>query len=193
MNTACAGTTGSSAGISTPACRASMIPAVSSVTSACSLTSRRCARSASSSPRRKNRRRAAPHPDDNVTVTPQYAAAAEARCRLTYEYRVRRHDGQFRRHLDTCVPRFDDSGRFLGYIGMLTDVEEMRQLSEQLHQAQKMQAVGQLTGGVAHDFNNLLTIILGNAELLSERITEPQRQRLVIGSAWSRERVDQYV
>jgi PAS domain S-box-containing protein len=118
------------------------------------------------------------HPEDDVTQTPQYEAAEKARSRLTYEYRVQRHDGEYRWFLDTCVPRFDAAGRFLGYIGMLTDVEDMRVMSEQLHQAQKMQAVGQLTGGVAHDFNNLLTIILGNAELLSELIAEPKLRRL---------------
>jgi PAS domain S-box-containing protein len=51
---------------------------------------------------------------------------------------------------------------------IITDVTEFRRLREQLHHAQKMETVGQLTGGIAHDFNNLLTVVLGNIELLME-------------------------
>ncbi|TDI64089.1 MAG: response regulator [Alphaproteobacteria bacterium] len=54
-----------------------------------------------------------------------------------------------------------------GYISTVTDVTADREAKHRLEQAQKMEAVGQLTGGVAHDFNNLLAVIMGNAELLA--------------------------
>ncbi len=69
---------------------------------------------------------------------------------------------------------YDASGRLLGIIFAIEDTRERNEVQSQLRQAQKMEAIGQLTGGLAHDFNNLLGVILGNLDLLEERF-EPGR------------------
>jgi two-component system cell cycle sensor histidine kinase/response regulator CckA len=107
------------------------------------------------------------HPDDRERVTASLRMALDGEAELwTADYRFRRGDGSYAEVLDRgCVVR-DAGGRAVRVIGAMSDVTERRQLEERLRQAQKMEAVGRLAGGVAHDFNNVLTAVRSYSELL---------------------------
>src|SRR5690606_38505526 len=91
-------------------------------------------------------------------------------------YRWQRADGTTIHVLDQCAPWADSEA---SWVGSLMDVTTEHALAEQLVQARKAEALGQLTGGIAHDFNNLLAAVLGGLRLLEGRIELGERERKV--------------
>lgn len=84
------------------------------------------------------------------------------------EVRQRRKNGEAYWVSLLVSPIRDRNGRTVAHVGISEDITERRRMAEHLRQAQKMEAVGQLTGGVAHDFNNILSVILTSAECLAD-------------------------
>ncbi|CAH2031234.1 two-component system sensor histidine kinase NtrB [Trichlorobacter ammonificans] len=106
------------------------------------------------------------HPDDVQRCQDTYLAAFTRRQPFVMEYRLRRHDGEYRTIRDHGAPLFSPDGAFSGYLGSCYDIHDQKMLEERLRHSQKMESIGILAGGVAHDFNNILSIILGYGGML---------------------------
>ncbi|MDQ6625250.1 MAG: PAS domain-containing protein [Verrucomicrobiota bacterium] len=106
------------------------------------------------------------HPEDRVRTVTGIREALTAGEQWSGEYRFRRADGVYIHLLERAVIVRDEAEGELRFVGSLMDITPRKQLQDQLIRSQKMEAFGQLAGGVAHDFNNFLTTILGYSDLL---------------------------
>jgi PAS domain S-box-containing protein len=127
------------------------------------------------------------HPEDRERWLSHVHPTDEAGKKIPLEFRIITKAGQVRWVSHACTEIHDDAGLLLGLRGSLADITELKQaaseqenLKHQLAQAQKMESIGILAGGVAHDFNNILSIILGYSELLLMELAEdnPAREKV---------------
>ncbi|RUO63391.1 PAS domain S-box-containing protein [Pseudidiomarina planktonica] len=118
------------------------------------------------------------HPDDLEVVSEDIHSVLDStQSNWELEYRFRYQSGDYATVIDRGYVLRDEHGKALRMIGSMLDVTERRIMDAKLRQAQKLEAVGHLTGGIAHDFNNLLTVILGNAELITEQLGQQSHLR----------------
>ena len=130
-------------------------------------------------------------PEDREQGRPAQALETAVReGRFEYEgWRVRKDGTRFWSHV-IIDPIRNNDGELLGFAKITRDVTErknnqeaLERAREALFQSQKMDAVGQLTGGVAHDFNNLLMAVMGNLDVLRKRLPDDERAHRLLESA----------
>jgi two-component system cell cycle sensor histidine kinase/response regulator CckA len=110
------------------------------------------------------------HKDDRPLVEDAVREALDGGASRIIQYRMRHKDGSWRVLESRSSAILDSQGKVATLVIVNRDVSEKKSLEEQFRQAQKMEAIGRLSGGVAHDFNNLLGVIIGYAEFLAERL-----------------------
>jgi len=119
------------------------------------------------------------YPEDLPLIQPRFQQALSEQI-SPLEFRLLNKTGEVKWLRSSNRPVYKED-RIVGLRGVLSDLTESRQLQSQLQQAQKMEAIATLAGGVAHDFNNILGIIVGNTELALEDVPEwsPAHQNMV--------------
>ena len=108
------------------------------------------------------------HPDDQPRVMAAIGEAIQAKSNFELEHRVLRADGTLGWTFSRAVPLRDANGEVVEWLGAASDITERKHAEARLREAQKLESLGLLAGGVAHDFNNLLVGVIGNASLAQE-------------------------
>ena len=121
------------------------------------------------------------HPEDRSALLAVFDdLLSSKRSFASIEIRIRHREGEWRRLRCHFSPLFDENGQIEGVVISGRDITEMKRLEEQLVQAEKLAAMGQMLAGVAHELNNPLTAILGASELVRDRpgVDENTRKQL---------------
>jgi PAS domain S-box-containing protein len=118
------------------------------------------------------------HPEDQARTAALWAETIRTGAdRYQVQHRLRCHDGSYRWMLTNALPYRDGGGRILKWFGSSTDIHDKVMADERLQHAQRLQAAGQLAGGVAHEVNNMMTIVMGCGDFALQALGAEHPQR----------------
>ena len=110
------------------------------------------------------------HPEDAQATLDAWRENVRTRGVFVFEHRLRRYDGVYRRFAVRAVPVLDEDGSVREWVGVHTDITDRVRVEQQLRQAERLQAVGTLAGGVAHEVNNQMTAVLGFGQFVLDAL-----------------------